>query len=75
VGGRAKQQTHGVRFLEDGYREERGNEFTFNVLKCDKLFDVLLQNNVIMQKGGTPFPRLISWHQESTVSGIILFHI
>jgi hypothetical protein len=34
-------------FLKPNPRKREEMKFTFDVIKCDKLFDVLLQNNVI----------------------------
>jgi hypothetical protein len=36
--------------------KREGMKFTFDVSKCDKLFDVLLQNNVIKLKAGHTIP-------------------
>jgi hypothetical protein len=43
-------------FLKPGPRKREEMGFTFDVLKCDKLFDMLLQNNVIKLKGGHVIP-------------------
>jgi hypothetical protein len=40
--------------LEPGKTGEM--KFTFDIFKCDKLFDVLLQNNIIKLKGGYVIP-------------------
>jgi hypothetical protein len=39
-------------FFRQGPRKREEMKFTSDVSKCDKLFDVLLQNNVIRLKGG-----------------------
>jgi hypothetical protein len=43
-------------FLKPKLGKKEEMRFTFNVSKCDKLFDVLLQNNVIKLKGGHMIP-------------------
>jgi hypothetical protein len=43
-------------FLKPGPRKKDEMKFMFDVSKCDKLFDVLLQNNVIRLKGGHVIP-------------------
>jgi hypothetical protein len=43
-------------FLKPGPGKRDEMKFTFDVSKCDKLFDVLLQNNVIKLKGGHVIP-------------------
>jgi hypothetical protein len=39
-------------FLKPNPGKRKEMKFTFDVTKCDKLFDVLLQNNIIKLKGG-----------------------
>jgi hypothetical protein len=51
-----------------GKREEM--KFTFDITKCDKLFDVLLQNNVIRLKGGHVIPTVDQLAQKNIVSGM-----
>jgi hypothetical protein len=36
-------------FLKPGPGKKDEMQFTFDLTKCDKFFDVLLQNNVILQ--------------------------
>jgi hypothetical protein len=43
-------------FLKPGPGKKEEMCFTFDVTKCDKLFDVLLQNNIIRLKGGHVIP-------------------
>jgi hypothetical protein len=43
-------------FLKPGARKRDEMCFTFDVTKCDKLFDVLLQHNVIRLKEGHVIP-------------------
>jgi hypothetical protein len=43
-------------FLKPGPGKKKEVRFTFDITKCDKLFDVLLQNNVIGLKGGHTIP-------------------
>jgi hypothetical protein len=43
-------------FLKPHHGKKDEMRFTFDVTKCDKLFDVLLQNNVIKLKGGHLIP-------------------
>jgi hypothetical protein len=43
-------------FLKPGMGKKEEMRFTFDTTKCDKLFDVLLQNNVIRLKGGHTIP-------------------
>jgi hypothetical protein len=38
--------------LKPGLGKRDEMQFTFDITKCDKLFDMLLQNNVIRLKGG-----------------------
>jgi hypothetical protein len=45
----------------------------FNVSKCDKLFDVMLQNNIIRLKGGHIIPTVEQLAQKNIVSGMICF--
>jgi hypothetical protein len=40
-------------FLKLGPGKKDDLKFAFDVSKCDKLFDILLQNNIIKLKGGT----------------------
>jgi hypothetical protein len=40
-------------FLKLGLGKKDDLKFAFDVSKCDKLFDILLQNNIIKLKGGT----------------------
>jgi hypothetical protein len=40
-------------FLKSSLGKREEVKFTFDVTKCDRLFDVLLQNTVIRLKGGT----------------------
>jgi hypothetical protein len=39
-------------FLKPSPGKQEEMKFTFDVTKCDKLFDILLQNNIIRLKGG-----------------------
>jgi hypothetical protein len=59
-------------FLKPGSGKKKEVRFTFDITKCDKIFDVLLQNNVIRLKGGHTIPTV---PEGSTVSGTTLFHI
>jgi hypothetical protein len=43
-------------FLEQGPWRKEEMRFTFDVTKCDKLFNILLQNNVIRLKAGNTIP-------------------
>jgi hypothetical protein len=43
-------------FLKPESRKKEDLKFTFDVSKCDKLFDVLLQNKIIRLKGGHVVP-------------------
>jgi hypothetical protein len=43
-------------FLKPGPGKKDDLKFTFDVVKCDTLFDILLQNNVIRLKGGHVIP-------------------
>jgi hypothetical protein len=43
-------------FLKPGSGKMDDMTFTIDVSKCDKLFDVLLQNKVIRLKGGHVIP-------------------
>jgi hypothetical protein len=43
-------------FLKLGPGKKDEMRFTFDVSKCDKLFDMLLQNNIIRLKGGHVIP-------------------
>jgi hypothetical protein len=43
-------------FLKPGPRKKDAMKFMFDVSKCDKLFDMLLQNKVIRLKGGHVIP-------------------
>jgi hypothetical protein len=45
----------------------------FDVSKCDKLFDVMLQNNIIRLKGGHIIPTVEQLAQKNIVSGMICF--
>jgi hypothetical protein len=47
--------------------------FKFDVSKCDKLFDVLLQNNIIKLKGGHVIPTAEQLAQKNIVIGMIHF--
>jgi hypothetical protein len=42
--------------LEVGTPKKEEMRFMFDITKCDKLFDVLLQNNVIRLTGGHTIP-------------------
>jgi hypothetical protein len=52
-------------------------KFTFDVTKCDKLFDVLLQNKVIhlSENHVTPTPAHLRWPKENIVNGTTPFLI
>jgi hypothetical protein len=56
-----------------GKREEM--KYTFDVSKCDKLFDMLLQNNIIRLREGHVIPPLSNWLRKIIVNGIIHFLI
>jgi hypothetical protein len=43
-------------FLKPGPRKKDEMRFTFDIMKCEKLFGVLLQNNIIKLKGGHVIP-------------------
>jgi hypothetical protein len=47
-------------FLKPGLGKMEEMKFTFDITKCIKLFDVLLQNNVIRLKGGHTIPS-VEW--------------
>jgi hypothetical protein len=47
-----------VSFSEAGRGKKDEMKFTFDMSKCDKLFNVLLQNNVIRLKGGHVIPTI-----------------
>jgi hypothetical protein len=51
-----KNKPKACAFLKPGTGKRDEMRFTFDVLKCDKLFDILLQNNVIRLKGGHVIP-------------------
>jgi hypothetical protein len=59
-------------FLKPRPRKRDEMKFTFDVSKCNKLFDVLLHNNIIKLKGGT-YPRSNNWRGKSIASGMIRF--
>jgi hypothetical protein len=56
-------------FLKPGTGKKDEMKFTFDVSKCDKLFDMLLQNKVIRLKGGHVIPTV---EQLNIVSGMTL---
>jgi hypothetical protein len=58
---------------ETGTRKKDEMRFTFDVTKCDKFFDVLLQHNIIRLKEGHVIPLAKQLVRKNSVSGIILF--
>jgi hypothetical protein len=71
-------------FLKPGLGKKDDMKFTFDVSKCDKLFDMLLQNKVVRLKGGHVIPtaqqlawkKYCKWHDSfsHTTNECIYFH-